>query len=170
VRVVTGGKGGKGNVNFKSGDNRVPREFTRGDPGEERMLELELKYGHHMFVKQQGGRCKDVPCAYTGIPRRTIADVGLVGFPNAGKSSFLAAVSNAHPKIAAYPFTTLNPYVGCVDFRDHFRLTIADIPGLVKVLIDKAASIRRGQRNSDDAPSSMCTVRAHCVPTYKLHC
>jgi hypothetical protein len=56
VRVVTGGKGGKGNVNFKSGDNRVPREFTRGDPGEERMLELELKYGHHMLIKQQGGK------------------------------------------------------------------------------------------------------------------
>ncbi|KAJ1753753.1 GTPase of the mitochondrial inner membrane that associates with the large ribosomal subunit [Coemansia sp. RSA 1821] len=102
--VARGGLGGLGNPHFISPTERQPHYALRGLPGQRRIIELELK---------------------------TIADVGLVGMPNAGKSTFLSAVSNAHPKIAPYPFTTLNPYIGTVDFRDTFQLTIADIPGLV---------------------------------------
>jgi GTP-binding protein len=102
--IVTGGKGGKGNARFLSNFNRAPREHEPGKPGEEKEIELELK---------------------------TIADAGLVGFPNAGKSTLLRAVSNAIPKVAPYPFTTLHPIVGVVDFPDFYRLKIADIPGLI---------------------------------------
>ncbi|KAJ2455422.1 GTPase of the mitochondrial inner membrane that associates with the large ribosomal subunit [Coemansia sp. RSA 2336] len=102
--VARGGLGGLGNPHFISPTERQPHYALRGLPGQRRIIELELK---------------------------TIADVGLVGMPNAGKSTFLSAVSNAHPKIAPYPFTTLNPYIGTVDFRDTFQLTIADIPGLI---------------------------------------
>lgn len=105
VVVARGGKGGKGNLHFVSSTNRAPREFTPGLDGEERRLELELKM---------------------------IADIGLVGFPNAGKSTVLSQVSKAHPKVAAYPFTTLNANVGVVDFPDFTRITIADIPGLIE--------------------------------------
>ena len=106
VRVVAakGGHGGRGNIHFLSNDNKAPRICEEGIPGEKRRLELELK---------------------------TIADVGLVGYPNAGKSTLLGAVSAAKPKIAPYPFTTLHPVVGTVEFPDFFRMSIADIPGLV---------------------------------------
>jgi GTP-binding protein len=83
----------------------VPRQFTEGDPGEEGDFLLEL---------------------------RMIADVGLVGYPNAGKSTLLGRLSAAHPKVAPYPFTTLNPMVGVVGFDDYQRLTVADIPGLIE--------------------------------------
>lgn len=99
--IARGGRGGRGNQSFGSNN----RQCEEGQPGEERVIEIELK---------------------------TIADVGLVGLPNAGKSSFLAAVSNAHPKIAAYPFTTLNPYVGIIEFSNGQRISLADIPGLIK--------------------------------------
>ena len=102
--VAHGGKGGLGNVHFVSATNRAPRNFQPGIPGEERNIALEIK---------------------------TIADVGLVGFPNAGKSTLLGAVSAAHPATAPYPFTTLFANVGIVDFPDYTRITIADIPGLI---------------------------------------
>ncbi|KAJ2776029.1 GTPase of the mitochondrial inner membrane that associates with the large ribosomal subunit [Coemansia javaensis] len=104
VLVAQGGLGGPGNPHFVSPTERQPHYALRGLPGEARELELELK---------------------------TIADVGLVGMPNAGKSTLLRAVSNAHPAVAPYPFTTLNPYIGTVPFRDTFQMTVADIPGLV---------------------------------------
>jgi len=103
--VAHGGKGGIGNVHFKTSTHQAPTEHTTGQPGEELTLRLELKL---------------------------IADIGLVGFPNAGKSSILKGISDAHPKIAAYPFTTLNPIIGTIVFEDYTRLKIADIPGLLK--------------------------------------
>jgi GTPase len=103
--LCRGGAGGKGNTHFKSSRNRVPRQFTEGDPGEEGNFLLEL---------------------------RMIADVGLVGYPNAGKSTLLSRLSAAHPKVAPYPFTTLSPIVGVVEFDDYQRLTVADIPGLIE--------------------------------------
>jgi len=103
--VVKGGRGGRGNIHFATSTNRAPRISEPGGPGEIRHLELELK---------------------------TIADIGLVGYPNAGKSTLLGAVSNAHPKTAAYPFTTLHPVVGIIDFPDFTRMSIADIPGLIE--------------------------------------
>lgn len=102
--LCQGGKGGKGNTHFKSSLNRAPRQFTPGEPGEEGWFLVEL---------------------------RTIAFAGLVGFPNAGKSTLLGELSSAHPKVAPYPFTTLNPVVGVVEFDDFRRLTVADIPGLI---------------------------------------
>jgi GTP-binding protein len=100
-----GGAGGKGNVHFKSARNRVPRQYSDGEPGEEGYFLLEL---------------------------RTIADAGLVGYPNAGKSTLLSRISAAHPKVAPYPFTTLHPFVGVVEFPDYIRATVADIPGLIE--------------------------------------
>jgi GTP-binding protein len=100
-----GGVGGKGNTHFKSSRNRVPRQFTEGEPGEEGFFLLEL---------------------------RTIADAGLVGYPNAGKSTLLSKISAAHPKIAPYPFTTLHPMIGMVEFPGYARATVADIPGLIE--------------------------------------
>jgi len=106
VLVAQGGRGGRGNARFLSNRNRVPRHAEPGEPGEERELELELK---------------------------TIADAGLVGYPNAGKSTLLGALSSAKPKVGAYPFTTLYPSVGVVefDYPDFTRYTVADIPGLI---------------------------------------
>jgi len=104
VIVVRGGKGGRGNPRFASSTNRAPRECESGEPGEEKDLALELK---------------------------TIADIGLVGYPNAGKSTLIRALSDAKPKVAPYPFTTLHPIVGVAEFDDFYRLTIADIPGLI---------------------------------------
>ena len=105
VLVAQGGEGGRGNKSFATSTNRAPRKATPGFPGEERTLLLELK---------------------------TIADVGLVGYPNAGKSTFLTTVSDAQPKTAPYPFTTLHPMVGVIEFDDYTRMTIADIPGLIE--------------------------------------
>ena len=102
--VAKGGRGGLGNLHFKSSTHQAPRETTDGGEGEVKDLRLELK---------------------------TIADIGLVGYPNAGKSTLLSAISNARPKIAAYPFTTLNPLIGTVEFEDFTRIRVADIPGLI---------------------------------------
>src|SRR5881296_1789092 len=103
--LCEGGAGGKGNVHFKSSRNRAPREYTEGKEGEQGYFLLEL---------------------------RTIADAGLVGYPNAGKSTLLRKISAARPKVAAYPFTTLHPIVGVIEFPGYRRATIADIPGLIE--------------------------------------
>ncbi len=102
--AANGGKGGLGNTRFKSSTNRAPRKFTKGAEGEEFTIWLQLK---------------------------TIADIGIIGLPNAGKSSLLAAITNANPKIANYRFTTLNPNLGVASYDDK-EITIADIPGLVE--------------------------------------
>jgi GTP-binding protein len=103
--LCRGGAGGKGNVHFKSSRNRAPRQYTEGEEGEQ---------GHFLFEL------------------RTIADAGLVGYPNAGKSTLLRKISAARPKVAAYPFTTLHPIVGVMDLSGYRRATIADIPGLIE--------------------------------------
>ncbi len=102
--AASGGKGGLGNTRFKSSTNRAPRKFTKGNTGEEFTIWLQLK---------------------------TIADVGIIGLPNAGKSSLLASITNANPKIANYQFTTLNPNLGVASYDDK-EITIADIPGLIE--------------------------------------
>src|SRR5439155_8910074 len=103
--LCRGGAGGKGNVHFKSSRNRAPRQYTEGEEGEQ---------GHFLFEL------------------RTIADAGLVRYPNAGKSTFLRKISPARPKVAAYPFTTLHPIIGVVEFSEYRRAAIADIPGLIE--------------------------------------
>ena len=103
--LCRGGEGGKGNVHFKSSRNRAPLQYTDGEEGEQGHFLLEL---------------------------RTIADAGLVGYPNAGKSTLLRKISAARPKVAAYPFTTLHPVVGVMELPGYQRATIADIPGLIE--------------------------------------
>ena len=102
--AAAGGKGGLGNTRFKSSTNRAPKKFTKGTKGEEFTIWLQLK---------------------------TIADIGIIGLPNAGKSSLLAAITNANPKIANYKFTTLNPNLGVAQYDDK-EVVLADIPGLVE--------------------------------------
>lgn len=105
VTLAAGGEGGRGNIHFKSSTNRAPKQFTYGQEGEQRRLRFELK---------------------------VLADVGLLGLPNAGKSTFISRVSNAKPKIADYPFTTLHPNLGVVRTSESRSFVIADIPGLIE--------------------------------------
>jgi len=105
ITILNGGQGGKGNTHFKSSTNRAPRMSQPGEPGQQLKLKLSLKY---------------------------LADIGLIGLPNAGKSTLLSRLTTANPKIDSYPFTTIIPNLGVIEFDDCSTLTIADIPGLIE--------------------------------------
>jgi len=111
ILIAKGGKGGLGNLHFKSSTNRAPRQKTNGEQGEEYELRLEL---------------------------RVLADVGLLGLPNAGKSTLIRAISSARPKVADYPFTTLHPNLGVVRVDDEKSFVVADVPGLIEGAADGA--------------------------------
>ncbi len=128
--LLKGGLGGRGNLSYKSSTNQAPRQFTKGEPAEEITIRLRLKL---------------------------LADVGLLGLPNAGKSTFVAAVSNARPKIADYPFTTIKPALGVV--RHHSTdMTIADLPGLIK-----GAAAGSGLGHKFLKHLSRCSVLLHLI-------
>jgi GTP-binding protein len=145
ILIAPGGKGGRGNLSFKSSTNRAPKTATPGEPGVSRTIRLELKL---------------------------LADVGLLGLPNAGKSSFLSAVSRARPKVADYPFTTLEPHLGVVPHKDK-SIIIADLPGLIEGASEGAGLghkfLKHVARNrlflhlvevtADDIPERIKTIR-----------
>lgn len=130
--IAQGGKGGLGNVHFKSSTNQTPKEFTPGEPGQKKQLRLEVRH---------------------------IADVGLVGLPNAGKSSLVSSLSNARPKIADYPFTTLEPHLGAIDIKGN-RYIIADIPGLIE-----GASAGKGLGHKFLKHLKRTKILVHLVPS-----
>jgi GTP-binding protein len=140
--VAKGGKGGRGNTHFATSVNRAPRQFELGTKGEERDLFLELK---------------------------TLADVGLVGFPNAGKSTLISCISNAKPKVAPYPFTTLHPVVGVVVFDDYKKMTVADIPGLIEGASHNAGLghefLKHVERTSSWSTSSIWRASTGATPS-----
>jgi GTP-binding protein len=129
--VAEGGRGGLGNPHWQTSTYQTPWEHTDGKPGQQRTLRLELK---------------------------VVADVGLVGLANAGKSSLLRRLTHAHPKVAAYPFTTLNPVIGTIECEDYARFTLADIPGLIRGAHEGAGLGDRFLRHIERAPALLLVV------------
>src|SRR5947207_5008393 len=129
--LCRGGAGGKGNVHFKSSRNRAPRQYTDGEEGEQGYFVLEL---------------------------RTIADAGFVGYPNAGKSTLLRKLSAARPKVAPYPFTTLHPIVGVIEFPGYQRATVADIPRLIEGAHRGLGLGHEFLRHITRCPLSICVI------------
>lgn len=140
VIAARGGKGGLGNCHWLTSQHRAPREHTDGEPGEEKMLRLDLKVA---------------------------VQVGMVGFPNAGKSLLLTAISHAHPRVGAYPFTTLHPIVGTIVFDDYTSLRIADIPGLIAGAHDGAGLGHSFLRHIERASTLLYVIDMAGVDTRK---